>query len=239
MGPRIVPLHFILVLCLPQILSGARNAAAAGKLRQPVYVGAKACGQCHDGKPMGNQLTAWLHSKHARTYASLAEPEAPQIARWSGITTEPQQSPLCLGCHATGAEAEPWEKDDTFFVRDGIQCEKCHGPGSEYLDAKLMMNRQAAMMAGLNMPTKDDCMNCHVEKGSHRMVLGPRSFDPETACRQIAHPRPGDWQFKKLQAPQLALKDNPGTRYVGAAACARCHSGPPAACWRLAASTRE
>src|SRR5690606_32292098 len=108
---------------------------------------------------------------------SLATPEARQIAKWSGITTEPQESAVCLGCHATGAPAEPWEKDPGFVLRDGVQCEKCHGAGSEYMAADVMMDREAAMMAGLNMPTRDDCMNCHAEKGSHRMVLGPQSFD--------------------------------------------------------------
>ena len=53
---------------------------------------------------------------------------------------EPQKSPLCLGCHATGAEAEAWETDETFSIRDGVQCEKCHGPGSEHADSWLRRN---------------------------------------------------------------------------------------------------
>ena len=56
---------------------------------------------------------------------------------------------LCLGCHATAAEAEPWERDPTFAIEDGMQCEKCHGPGSEYATAEVMTDREAAIKAGL------------------------------------------------------------------------------------------
>ena len=79
---------------------------------------------------MGNQLSHWLHTAHAKAYTSLSQPAAREIARWSGIPMEPQESAMCLGCHATAAEAEPWEKDETFFLYEGVQCEKCHGPES-------------------------------------------------------------------------------------------------------------
>jgi len=224
MRHRVVLVVFGTAVSLAALGPGVANAAPPSA-RQPVFVGAKACGECHDGKAMGNQFSTWLHTRHAKAYTSLAKPEARQIAKWSGITTEPQESAMCLGCHATGAEAEPWEKDPAFFLKDGIQCEKCHGPGSEYMDAKVMTNRKAAMMAGLNMPAKDDCAKCHCEKGSHRMVLGPKSFDLEKAWHAIAHPTPTDWQLKKLETPQPAITKDAPARYTGAAACAGCHSG--------------
>lgn len=225
MRPRILPPACLLAVAL---LGSAppSGTAAAPRMRQPVYVGAKVCAACHDGQSMGNQFSRWMHTKHAQAFTSLAQPAARQIAKWSGITTEPEASAMCLGCHATGAEAEPWEKDPTFFVQDGVQCEKCHGPGSEYAQADVMMDREAAMLAGLNMPTKADCLNCHCEKGSHRMALGPRPFDVTQAWSQIAHPTPADWRFEKLAAPELAVRDSPGTQYTGVAGCAACHTGP-------------
>ena len=99
--------------------------------RHPVYVGAKICATCHQGKGMGHQFSRWLASKHARAFAVLADPQAKRIAELSGIPQEPQESTMCLGCHATGAHAEDWEKDETFSTLDGVQCERCHGPGSE------------------------------------------------------------------------------------------------------------
>ena len=179
------------VLPAALILATAACARGQGRVKQPVYVGVKVCASCHDGDAAGNQCSLWLKTKHARTYSHLATPEARQIAKWSGIPMEPAKSAMCLGCHATGAEAEDWEKDPTFFEKDGVQCEKCHGPGSEYADAKVMADRKAAVAAGLNLPTQNDCLHCHAEKGSHKIVLGPRPFDFDKAWSQIAHPIPG------------------------------------------------
>jgi len=189
-------------------------------------VGAKVCGQCHDGAAVGQQLTLWLHSRHARAYTSLATPEAKEIAKWSGIPMQPQESAMCLGCPATAAQAEPWERDATFSIREGVQCEMCHGAGSEYMAKEVMMNREAAMNAGLRMPAKEHCLNCHAEKGSHRIVLGARSFDIEAAWLQIAHPVPQNPKAKPLQPPAPPVASNPGHEYTGVAVCGECHAGP-------------
>jgi YVTN family beta-propeller protein len=210
---------------LPLLALAAPSAGAAEAYRQPVYVGAKVCGGCHEGPAMGDQLTSWLHSRHAKAYMSLAKPEAKQIAKWSGIPMEPQESAMCLGCHATASEAEPWERDETFLLKEGVQCEMCHGPGSEYMDEDVMMDREAAMRAGLKMPTKEDCLNCHAEKGSHRIVLGPTTYDLEKAWQEIAHPTPQNWELKKLQPPAPALAQDQAPGYTGVAVCAECHAG--------------
>ena len=41
------------------------------------------------------------------------------MARLSGITDVPEQSPICLGCHATAAETEEWERVEDFRLEDG------------------------------------------------------------------------------------------------------------------------
>jgi cytochrome c553 len=64
-------------------------AAGAQAKKQPVYVGARACAACHEGKQTGNQYSHWLLSKHARAWAELAKPEAKEMARLSGITDVP------------------------------------------------------------------------------------------------------------------------------------------------------
>src|SRR3989304_855277 len=79
--------------------------------KQPVYVGARVCATCHDGPGMGHQFSRWLLSKHAGTYAVLAQPEAKRIAALSGVPVAPEESPLCLSCHATAAKTEGWERD--------------------------------------------------------------------------------------------------------------------------------
>ncbi len=197
----------------------------AQETKQPVYVGSRECAKCHQGSDFGYQQCLMLLHAHSRAYASLARPEAKEIARLSGIPQEPQESPVCLGCHATASEAEEWEMDDTFHREDGVQCEKCHGPGSEYMDEAVMTDRQASRAAGLMMPTKKDCLNCHDVKGSHVAVLQSPAFDVDQAWEALAHPTPGAWDYIEphvLPAPINGVKN----QYVGSITCAQCHKGP-------------
>jgi YVTN family beta-propeller protein len=206
--------------------------AAEGEQKHPVYVGAKVCARCHQGKGMGYQHSKWLLSKHAQAYASLAKPEAKEIARLSGIPREPQQSPMCLGCHATAADAEQWERDETFHIEDGVQCEKCHGPGSEYSEEKVMLQRQAAVAAGLIIPVPEDCMGCHKVKGSHVAVHKLPKLDVQKAWKEIEHRAPPVWKYldaAEPPAPAAAGVPSGGSakpKHVGVAVCAGCHKGP-------------
>ncbi|NLH17071.1 MAG: beta-propeller fold lactonase family protein, partial [Phycisphaerae bacterium] len=219
MMPRIV----LTVLILAIIPTG--SVWAKSETKMPYFVGAGTCASCHDGAGMGHQMSQWLATKHARAYAILARPESMQIATLSGIPSEPQESPMCLGCHATGAEAEDWEKDPTFHTEDGVQCEKCHGPGSEYMDSEVMKNRPAAMAAGLRIPTIDDCVNCHVVKGSHAAIRKQEAFDLEKAYAKVAHPLPDNSVCDvPLPLPKPAEMDRP--HYIGSVACAKCHNQP-------------
>jgi YVTN family beta-propeller protein len=214
--------------------------ANEGVQKHPVYVGAKVCATCHQGDGMGHQFSKWLASAHARAYAVLSKPDAKEIARLSGIPQEPQESAMCLGCHATGARAEAWEKDQTFFTEDGVQCEKCHGPGSEYMDAAVMSDRQAAEKAGLMMPTTDDCMGCHQVKGSHVAVHKLPKLDVTQAISDIAHPTPADFKYVSMpQLPDVPDSQKGEGKYIGTLTCAACHKGPSMGYqfskWRLSA----
>jgi len=231
-------LAILSVVCLASpILAGHGSAQ-----RQPVYVGMKACAACHDGAGMGYQCSVWQQSKHARAYAVLAKPEAKAIAELSGIPQEPQESSMCLGCHATGAHAEDWEKDVTFSVEDGVQCEHCHGPGSEYMSEAVMMDRERAMAAGLNMPTEHDCMVCHLTKGSHVAVHDRPKMDYLKGLREIAHPTPEDWKYAEPLVLPAGQSEGDRPRHIGVFACATCHKGPGMGYqfskWRMSAHGR-
>ncbi len=191
--------------------------------KHPVYVGARVCAKCHNGKGMGHQFSRWLASKHARAYSVLAKSEAKKIAELSGIPQEPQESSMCLGCHATGAHVEEWERDETFFTQDGIQCEKCHGPGSEYIDMTIMRDPDAAMKAGLMMPTMEDCEGCHQVKGSHVAVHKLPKLDLQKAMADIAHPTPENCSIGGK--PKLTDPQEGKPKYIGSTACAACHKG--------------
>src|SRR5271157_4657992 len=184
---------------LKESYSGTPLSVAASK--PSVYVGACVCATCHEGRQQGDQLSRWLLSKHSQAYAVLARPESKQIAELSGIPLEPQRSTMCLGCHSTGTFAEATEKDDTFFAEDGVQCEMCHGPGSEHAEAQASKNATAIKQAQLPKLTIHECLGCHKEKGSHTAVLKRPPIDMDKAWDSIAHPMPSDWDQRPPSKP--------------------------------------
>jgi cytochrome c553 len=205
------------------------NAAAAeGSGKEPIYIGSQACGRCHGGLDMGNQFTRWRLSSHARAYASLALPEAKEIARLSGITEPPESARMCLGCHATASDEEDWRRGEEFHLGDGLQCEACHGPGSEYARVEVMTDQAESVANGLLLPDRtESCMRCHRVKGSHEAVLKKKPFDVNEAWATIAHQIPPSRRGKPHKhGDRGKLPDGAGEaphKFTGVMACADCH----------------
>lgn len=133
------------------------------------YIGSKSCGMCHKTEKQGSQLPIWEKSAHANTYKTLQTEQADKIAKEKGFETKAVETDACLKCHTTGhgLPAERFEKN--FNVADGVQCEACHGPGSEYKSMKIMKDRDAAVKAGLvvfadNAAIEASCKTCHNEE---------------------------------------------------------------------------
>jgi len=187
------------------------------------YVGEHVCRECHRGEEHGNTFSRWRASKHALAFTAFSRPEALEIAEISGVDVHPQDSPVCLACHTTASTAEDWELGEGYFREDGVQCEACHGPGSEYIAPEVMMDPERAMMAGLKMPDCEDCLLCHRDKGTHIAVLNSRKFDCESAMEEIAHPSDSAEVEMPTGGPVTELAER---YFVGANVCAPCHKGP-------------
>ena len=229
----------IRLFAVPAILLALGWLSVHAAPKKPVYLGVRVCAGCHAAGSIGNQYSQWLHSRHSQTYALLAKPEALQISKLSGLRTPPQESAICLGCHATAWHAEDWEKDETFHIEDGVQCEGCHGPGSEYSSMEVMRDRQAAMMAGLKMPNQESCVTCHIEKGSHVAVLKRPPTDLKKGWELLRHPlaaKPVPGPIAGLSPMDPKAK---GPKYAGVMACGQCHRGPVLgnqwSVWRMSA----
>jgi hypothetical protein len=110
----------------------------------PTYIGADKCKMCHKV-----QFDSWVaigtHSK------ALEKAKA---------STNPKFDPSCLGCHATN-------KADT---SKGVECEACHGAGSDFKTLSVMKDRTKAEAAGLVIPTQVTCGKCHDGKEHHKAV---------------------------------------------------------------------
>jgi hypothetical protein len=69
----------------------------------------------------------------------------------------------------------------------GVQCETCHGPGSEYKKMSIMKDKQQALANGLIIHDvgAEFCKSCH---NSDSPTF--KSFDYETYWAKIKHTNP-------------------------------------------------
>jgi YVTN family beta-propeller protein len=70
---------------------------------------------------------------------------------------------------------------EKFDPVQGVQCESCHGPGSEYIMEAVMRDPVAAVEAGLREVNQETCIKCHVA-GIHG-----RNFDFKAMLPKINH----------------------------------------------------
>jgi cytochrome c553 len=129
------------------------------------YVGATKCKTCHK-----DQFTSWEETSHAKAFGVLS--------------AEEQKKEECVGCHTTGTTAKG-------ELLEGVQCEACHGPGSDYKSPKIMSkskwpkdpegHMKMAMEAGLIVPTEEVCVGCHKKEGNPNF----KEFDFATAKTKV------------------------------------------------------
>ncbi len=118
-------------------------AATQLAVAEPTYIGADKCKMCHK-----LQYNSWAETKHAQATADAK------------ASTDPAFSQACLSCHAT-------DKSEDLA---GVQCEACHGPGSDYKAISVMKDKQKAVANGLILPDQKTCDGCHDGKDHHKKV---------------------------------------------------------------------
>jgi hypothetical protein len=191
--------HVSLVV-LGGLLLGMTQVAVA----DPEIIGAPKCKVCHKAKT-GDQWKIWTESTHAGAFETLASEKSRKIAAEKGLG-DPQLETACLKCHATqasmGAGVLVNEKGN-YSDSEGVGCESCHGPGSDYKPKKIMEDTEAAKAAGLVMiKTADGCTKCHNAESPTF-----KGFDFEARWADIAHPVPGEAVVETKDSPSLADAD--------------------------------
>jgi hypothetical protein len=66
----------------------------------------------------------------------------------------------CQTCHKV--QVTSWLETKHATLTPPLDCESCHGPGSEYRALKIMKDPEAARAAGLVDPAAEFCATCHV-----------------------------------------------------------------------------
>jgi len=153
-------LIFAIALILPVTLFGSSPGDTA---MTHSFIGVASCGMCHKSEKQGNQLGVWEKSMHSKAYATLKTEKANNIAKEKGFSTAAVETEACLKCHTSGYNVAAEFKGPKFKVEDGVQCETCHGPGSDYKTIKVMKDRELAIKNGLEMHenTEEFCKSCH------------------------------------------------------------------------------
>jgi hypothetical protein len=179
---KILPVTVALI-----IWTAASNAADT----KHAFVGVKACAPCHRTEKQGKQSVVWQGTQHAKAFATLETPEAAKVAEKAGIKGAAHEAAACLKCHATAADMPAAQVKAGFSPADGVQCETCHGPGSDYKVLGIMKDHAKAVAAGL-IPVKisdgsaeKQCTSCHNQQSPTF-----KGFDMKTAWAKIAHPVP-------------------------------------------------
>lgn len=153
---------------------GAADAAAGGS---GGHTGVASCAgsTCHgrlegDGKVVRqDELMRWQEPStpggaHSRAFAVLGGERGRQIAATLGLGN-PEQAPMCLGCHATPARGE---RGVRFHSSDGVGCEACHGGASGWIASHYAVGASHADNVARGMIPLDQpmaraavCLDCH------------------------------------------------------------------------------
>ena len=150
---------------------------------EPIYLGVGSCASsnCHGNATAktginihGNEYITWKrHDSHSKAWSVLTNSDSKIIGKHLGINN-PEKDQTCLSCHSTNApEAKIGEQ---YKNEDGVGCESCHGPASNWIKSHTEKNTKHATnivngMFDITDATKRStiCLNCHL--GSNDQIM--------------------------------------------------------------------
>ncbi len=147
------------------------------------YIGSLKCKMCHNKGSTGKQYIKWSTNSHAKAYIVLQSDKAKEIAAGGDPLTDKE----CLKCHSTYYSADSGLML-TVTAEEGVSCESCHGPGSEYKSIAIMKDKTKAIANGLTDPTEDVCIKCHSDDKpeGHPTFI----FNYDKYVEKVSHPNP-------------------------------------------------
>ena len=166
---------FRLLLAVP-LLGAVLHGPIPAEAHDVKALGATTCSQstCHSAdKPWPNssvtqqEYVTWKQNDpHAGSFQTLQTRKAKAIARDLGYSS-PTSTKLCLDCHSFNIA--PDHREDTFNQAEGVTCEACHGPASNWLGVHQtgLYFYQRNIDEGM-YPTTDPtaraelCLSCHM-----------------------------------------------------------------------------
>jgi hypothetical protein len=176
--------YILLIVTVAMAVGLAANFKAPGQ--NPGFIGSSACGSCHASRATGSALIDWQSGPHVDAFATLNSREARQI-----LADEEIDISSCLQCHSTITHA-PIGKAQQRIQSEGVGCERCHGPGSEYSLSAVMRKEGGLLELGGNLGSLAQCGSCHVTVENDTGPICPvdsSAIDPIDAWERIGHSR--------------------------------------------------
>ncbi len=175
----------VLLVAFSYVSAPAQEKADSKQFK---YGGVATCKACHLTKKSGAQYKIWQKSPHSNAFETLKSEQSMAIAKKMGIE-DPTASGKCLKCHVTAYGVDDKLKGPKLAMDEGVGCESCHGPGSEYKGRKVMKDiyegKVDGAKFGLIEPTEEVCVTCHNEESPTF-----KGFKYAEAVEKISHPVP-------------------------------------------------
>ncbi|MEO0452576.1 MAG: multiheme c-type cytochrome [Verrucomicrobiota bacterium] len=167
--------------------------------KRPGYLGGLTCqtSMCHGGAAeLSKQYMIWKNlDPHSKSYATLTTAWSKRMAESLEIK-DPAKSSQCTVCHAPLAEVEPEWKTSAATVMEGVSCESCHGPASEYLLAHTRMDYSYDQKVASGLRDLHDlynrantCVACHQTLAPELKQAGHPELVFDFASLQEREPR--------------------------------------------------
>jgi hypothetical protein len=193
------------------------------------YVGARFCKRCHDlERPSKDYNTDYVllteyktwheEDKHAQAYYVLTQDRSQKM----GIILDwnVEEDPRCLNCHAANVPEKSRSND--FAKSDGVSCDVCHGPASQWIvehadkewRTKAPAYKQKLGMYDVRDPVKLArlCVSCHVgsvvegKVVTHEMYAAGHPPLPSIEVGAFCEQMPRHWRDLR-QKPEPVQKE--------------------------------
>ncbi len=239
--------QYLVSATITTVGSGSTNVSQ--KITAATYVGIGTCALCHSGGVLApNIYEPWSQTHHAIAFSEAID----------GLNTD-HFSQNCIKCHVVGFDANTnsanggfddiaaqtgWQfptvltngnwaaMPDSLKNVANVQCENCHGPGSEHATAAILQGTNASNWPRLAVTfSQGNCAQCHDSLSHHSKVAEWNNSRHAVATRTPSGPSRNNCVRCHTAAGFAEFVERAGTTNVYATTntvyeaitCAACH----------------